>query len=258
MGSIQLREKLMQIRRVFVEHAAKPDETIVLNPAEHHYTARVMRLKKGQSIELISPAGCMNATLESISAKQTTVRILSLPEIKNEPSVPITLFQGIPDHLEKLELITQKSVELGVSRIVTFTSRYTDAKYRKLDITKKMERIQKISKEAVRQCGRTRIPQVTGPVPFQELENETGQLDTVFLFFEKKMEKTQFRQKFTPGTLGIIVGPEGGFSDKEAEQLTKSGNIPIHLPSRILRTETAAIACLTLIQAKFGDYSNVF
>ncbi len=258
MGRVQLQEKLMQIRRLFVEHIAKPDELIALSPTEHHYTARVMRLKQGQAVELITPAGCMDATVKSISTEQTIVHVLSPAKVKNEPSISITLFQAVPDHLEKLELITQKSVELGVSRIVTFTSRYTDAKYRKLDLTKKMERIQKISKEAVRQCGRTRIPPVTGPIPFQELENEIGQLDTVFLFFEKKMEKAEFRQEFTPGTLGIIVGPEGGFSDEEAERLTKSGSISIHLPGRILRTETAAIACLTLVQAKFGDFSNVF
>jgi len=200
----------------------------------------------------------MNATLESISSRETIVRVLSAPEIKNEPSVTVTLFQGIPDHLDKLELIVQKCVELGISRIVTFTSRYTDAKYGKMDVEQKMERIQKIAKEAVRQCGRTRIPPVDGPLPFGEIGNDIARHHAAFLFYEKSMNVQSIQAKY-PETIAVIVGPEGGFSEEEAGGLTAVENCtPIHLPGRILRTETAAVACVTLIQARFGDYQNVF
>ncbi|RLE19249.1 MAG: hypothetical protein DRJ08_04185 [Acidobacteria bacterium] len=257
MGGIQLCKELMQIRRIFVDETAIPGARLTLTPSEHHYATRVMRLKQGQGVELISPEGCMDATLESISAHRTVVRVLSSAKIKNEPSVSITLFQGIPDHLEKLELIVQKSVELGISRILTFTSRYTDAKYRKLDLTKKMVRMNKIAKEAVRQCGRTRTPNVEGPVPIEKIDSELVGHDAVFLFFEKEF-KEQKTLVSSPENPAIIVGPEGGFSDAEVAGLVEGKCIPIHLPGRILRTETAAMACLTLVQAHFGDYSHVF
>ncbi len=247
----------MQIRRLFVETTPLPSETIHLNPSEHHYATRVMRLKHGQAVELISPEGCMDATLESISEETTIVRIQSLPKIKNEPSVLITLFQGMPDHLEKLELIVQKSVELGVNRIVTFTSRYTDAKYGKMNVTQKMERMQKIAREAVRQCGRTRIPQVSGPISISKLHNGIVRHNSAFLFFEKAL-KHHVQQTHHPKDIAVIVGPEGGFSDEEAKALTETQCIPIHLSGRILRTETAALTCITLVQARFGDYQNVF
>lgn len=247
----------MQIRRLFVETTPRPSETLHLNPSEHHYATRVMRLKQGQAVELISQDGCMDGILESISAEITVVRILSSPVVKNEPSVPITLFQGIPDHLEKLELIVQKSVELGVNRIVTFTSRYTDAKYRKMNMPQKIERMQKIAKEAVRQCGRTRIPQVDGPVPIQNIHSDIARHNSAFLFFEKPLEK-QEKQVQHPESIAVIVGPEGGFSDEEAIALRETRCTPIYLPGRILRTETAALICITLVQARFGDYQHVF
>ena len=258
MDSLPLRENLMQIRRLFVDNVPKPSDLIPLNQSEHHYATRVMRLKPGQAVELISKEGCMEATLESISSRESVVRVLSAPEIKNEPSVTITLFQGIPDHLEKLELIVQKCVELGISRIVPFTSRYTDAKYGKMDVKQKMDRIQKIAKEAVRQCGRTKIPLVDGPVPFGEIGNDIARHHAAFLFYEKSMN-VQPKQTKHPETIAVIVGPEGGFSEEESGGLTAAENCtPIHLPGRILRTETAAVACVTLIQARFGDYQNVF
>ncbi|NOY22127.1 MAG: 16S rRNA (uracil(1498)-N(3))-methyltransferase [Acidobacteria bacterium] len=247
----------MQIRRLFVETTPLPSETIQLNPSEHHYATRVMRLKQGQVVELISPEGCMDATLESISEEATVVRIQSLPKIKNEPSVSITLFQGMPDHLEKLEFIVQKSVELGVNRIVTFTSRYTDAKYHKMNMSTKMERMRKIAKEAVRQCGRTRIPQLEGPRKFLRIFDSLSSHEAAFLFFEKEMKNSQAPVQ-NPENIAVIVGPEGGFSDDEVKTLIDKNCHAIHLPGRILRTETAAIACLTLIQAKFGDFFDVF
>jgi len=258
MDRFPLREKLMQIRRLFVESVPKISESVSLSPSEQHYATRVMRLKQGQTVELISKEGCMKATLESISSRETIVRVLSAPEIKNEPSVTVTLFQGIPDHLDKLELIVQKCVELGVSRIVIFTSRYTDAKYHKMDVKKKMERMKKIAKEAVRQCGRTRIPQVDGPLSIQRLTPDISSHDAAFLFYEKKLEEVETQVKTPLKNIALIVGPEGGFSDEEAITLTETHCAPVHLPGRILRTETAALACLTLIQARFGDYQHVF
>ncbi len=247
----------MQIRRLFIKENPSPSDWIPLSPEEFHYATRVMRLKSGDPVELINSEGCMDGVLQSVSAGTAIVRILSRPRIVNEPSVSITLFQGIPDHLEKLEFIVQKSVELGVERIVPFTSRYTDAKYRKIRITEKIERMKKISREAVRQCGRSRIPPVEHPISFLKLTEAVSGYDASFLFYEKSVQPKTKKQGQAEH-IALIIGPEGGFSDKEVLELTERRCIPIHLPGRILRTETAALACLSLVQAQYGDYRDVF
>ena len=245
----------MQVRRLFSDTISS--NPVVLSKDEHRYAVQVLRLKTGHPVELITPEGCVDGIIASIDNQQTRVECLSQPEVKHEPSVAITLFQGLPDHLDKLELIVQKAVELGVSRIVPFTSRYTDAKYRKMDLTRKMDRIRKIAKEAVRQCRRTFSPVIENPVQLEDIQSDIAPLNACFLFFEKALPNSG-KPDLSPTQIGLIIGPEGGFADQEVEMLVRYGSLPIFLPGRILRTETAAVACSTLIQAYFGDFRNIF
>ena len=242
----------MQIRRLFVDDTTNP---ITLSQEEHHYATRVLRLQPGHVVELITPAGCMTGRIESMDS-QTTLTALGEPEIKNEPGLSITLFQGMPDHVDKLELVVQKAVELGASGIVPFYSRYTDAKYRKIDLSRKMDRIRKIAREAVRQCRRTIIPTIADPITLNEARSLIEQLDISFLFYEQTVSDKMLTPP-SPESVGIIIGPEGGFADHEVELLMEWNSVPVYLPGRTLRTETAGLAALTLIMARFGDYRNL-
>lgn len=243
----------MQIRRLFVEDEANP---IQLSTEEHHYATRVLRLQPGHLVELISPRGCFPGRIESI-ADTTIITPLGKAEMKCEPGLAVTLFQAMPDHLEKLEVVVQKAVELGASRIVPFLSRYTHAKYRKMELTRKMDRVRKIAKEAVRQCKRTRVPDLPDPIPLKQLQDYMAPLAVTFLFYEQQLQDKLLTPP-NPASTGVIIGPEGGFADHEVEQLKDWGAAPVYLPGRTLRTETAGIAALTLVMARFGDYRNIF
>ncbi len=242
----------MQIRRLFVPELSSE---LTLETDEHHYATRVLRLQTGQMVELISPVGCAPAEIVSIDS-ETRIRVLGQAELKNESRLPVTLYQGMPDHMDKLELVVQKAVELGVSAVVPFISRYTDAKYQKMDLNRKMERVRKIGREAVRQCRRSIVPEILDPQPLHELKNRMIEHSVSFLFFERPVREKPLTPP-EPGSAGIVIGPEGGFADHEVDQLMSWNVVPVHLPGPTLRTETAAIAAITLIMARYGTYRNL-
>ncbi len=242
----------MQIRRLFVNELA-PELT--LSRDEHHYATRVLRLKSGQMVELISPTGCAPGEIVSIDT-ETRIRVLGEPEMKNESALPVTLYQGMPDHVDKLELVVQKAVELGVSTIVPFLSRYTDSKYQKMDLKRKMDRIRKIGREAVRQCRRSVVPDILDPQSLHELKHRLMEHDLTFVFYERPVREKPLTPP-DPRNTGILIGPEGGFADHEVDQLLSWNIIPVHLPGPTLRTETAALAAITLIMSRYGTYRNM-
>ena len=242
----------MQLRRLFVENTSNP---IRLSREEHHYATKVLRLQPGHVVELITPGGCMTGRIETMDS-ETTLTALGEPEIKNEPGLSITLFQGMPDHVDKFEMVVQKAVELGASSIIPFISRYTDAKYRKIDLSRKMDRIRKIAREAVRQCRRTIIPTIPDPLTLNETRPMMENLDICFLFYEQAVSDKALVPP-APGSVGVIIGPEGGFADHEVELLMEWNSVPVYLPGRTLRTETAGLVALTLAMARFGDYRNL-
>lgn len=242
----------MQMRRLFVPEL--PSE-LTLEPEEHHYATRVLRLKTGELVELISPDGCAPGEIVSIDTR-TRIRVMGKPVLKNEAPLAVTLLQGMPDHMDKLELVVQKAVELGVGEIVPFISRYTDAKYQKIDLKRKMDRVRKIGREAVRQCRRSVVPEIHDPQPLHELKTSLTGTDISFLFFERAIREKPLTPP-DPGTVGIVIGPEGGFADHEVDQLLSWDVIPVHLPGPTLRTETAAIAAVTLVMGRYGAYRNL-
>ena len=242
----------MQVRRVFADSIV--DGIIRLDRDESHYVTRVLRLKEGAELEVLLPDGCVSGNLAKIESGNVFVEVKSEPVVKNEPQVEIALFQAMPEKFEKLELIAQKATELGVSKIYTFHSRYTNPKYRKMNLDKKFERLEKIVKEAVRQCKRTFPPEVFKPLKLKETIEKAKDFDNRFVFGEKG---ETIKQKVKEGSFAFFIGAEGGFSDEEFELFKKEGFYFVNLGGRILRTETAAITGLAIIQTLFGDFKDL-
>jgi len=245
----------MQTRRLFFE---KPIEsnTVLIENEEAHYGIKVLRLKTNDPVELITSKGVLEGCITDLTKKTIEVKLNSLSfTIKGEPIVEIVLFQAIPDHFEKFELIVQKTTELGISKIIPFISKYTDSKYKKINLRKKLERARKIAKEAVRQCKRTFTPKITDLMTFKEAVLEAQKLDKTFFFAEYSVGEDKVQDN-TLNTIGIFIGAEGGFDKEEFSFLKNNNFASIHLKGRVLRTETAAIAATTLIQLKFGDYKQ--
>ncbi|BBB32075.1 16S rRNA (uracil1498-N3)-methyltransferase [Thermotomaculum hydrothermale] len=241
----------MQLRRVFAD---KIEGNIVkLNRDESHYVTKVLRLKECAKLEVILPQGVVNGEIVKIDKGIVFVEVEGKPEIKNEPETKIALFQAMPEKLEKLELIVQKATELGVSEIYTFHSRYTNPKYRKMNLDKKFERLEKIAREAVRQCKRTFPPEIFKPVKLPQAIEKAKSFDNRFIFGEKG---GTVKKDVKNGSFAFFIGAEGGFSEEEFDLFIQEGFYFINLSGRILRTETAAITGLVIIQTLFGDYSK--
>ena len=162
----------------------------------------------------------------------------------------ITLFQGLPKS-DKMDLIIQKCVELGVFRIVPVTTKRTVVK---LDAKKEESRRKRwtaVSESAAKQSGRGIIPEISGVQSFREAVEEAGELDVCLIPYEKAENMARTREILSGipagASIGVFIGPEGGFEEEEVREAMEAGARPITLGRRILRTETAGMAVLAML-----------
>ena len=162
----------------------------------------------------------------------------------------ITLFQGLPKS-DKMDLIIQKCVELGVFRIVPVTTKRTVVK---LDAKKEESRRKRwtaVSESAAKQSGRGIIPEISGVQSFREAVEEAGELDVCLIPYEKAENMARTREILSGipagASIGVFIGPEGGFEEEEVREAMEAGARSITLGRRILRTETAGMAVLAML-----------
>lgn len=215
------------------------------------HLSKVLRHRIGDIIEISDNDEYeYEIELENISADSAYGKILEKRNFEREPYHRVTLYQGIPKQ-GKMELIIQKTVELGVDRIIpVFTERTVVQD--KGNFAKKTERWQKIADEAVKQCRRGIIPSVEAAVSFSDLAEEISKNDiNIFCYEDEK--KTALKEILRDEkikdcrTLGLIIGPEGGFSEKEYNMITSAGALSASLGRTVLRVETASVAALAMV-----------
>ena len=235
---------------------SKNDNIAELCSDDSAHLAKVMRAKKGDKIILCDGAGNdYEAVLDSVTAEQTTAEIISSYKSVSEASVTVTIYVGLPKG-DKLEFIIQKATELGADRIIPFESEFCIVKPKNEE--KKVERYNKIAKEAAKQAGRSKIPVVEKTISFNNLCKTVNTYDVALFFYEKGGEKL-FEDGRIHSRLGdaksiaLISGAEGGFSQAEADQAINAGCVPIGLGTRILRCETAPITALAVTMALTGN-----
>lgn len=222
----------------------------------YRHMARVLRLKQGAEVELVDAEGRRHAgVIGEVGAKTLTVRIAATSAAPvEEPGLRITLYQGLPKG-EKLDLILQKCTELGVAELVTFDADRSVVKLRGEKTAGKLARYEKIVREAARQSGRSAAPKVAIGGSLREVLGSAGQ--TVKLLLWEGEERTTLRQCLdgyrAPENVAVVVGPEGGLSPEEVELALASGFTPVTLGKRILRTETAGLAVISILQFHWGD-----
>ena len=222
------------------------DIAFVCHEEAKHLT-KVMRIKPGDILILSDKNGFdYTASALEIDEKQTSFKIISKSENTAEPKVALTVYMALPKS-DKLEFITQKMCELGASHLVPFVSEFCIAQKSKKEDNKK-QRLQKISDEACKQAGRSKPMEVLDTLSYKQLLQKFSSHDLVLFFFEHANEKISSLDFSSCNNVAIIIGSEGGFSEKEAQLATESGAKILSLGPRILRCETAAItaACLTM------------
>ena len=224
-----------------------------LNGTDAHHLADVMRAKIGENVILCDAHAVEYVgTITSIQPGRVEFTVTEGYPSAAEPSVEVTLFAGYPK-LGKLEDTIRHSVELGVTEVVPFFSRYCVASPKKEDA--KNERYNRIAAEAAKQAGRAMLPHVAMPLnDFAAVCAEFGKFDAVLYFYEGG--GASLREVLHPGQykrLAIVTGSEGGFSVEEAAAAKAAGAITVGLGPRILRCETAPLAALTAAMLLTGN-----
>ena len=229
------------------------DGQAALTGSDAHHLANVMRARPGEQVVLCGPDGLeYTGTVAAIAPGRVEFTVSEGAPSKAEPAVRTTLFVGYPKQ-GKLEEIIRHSVELGVTEIVPFFSRYCVAAPKKEDA--KNERYNRIAAEAAKQAGRAMLPRVAPPLPdFAAVCRALSDFDKALFFYE--VGGAPLRGLLQPGSvqrLALITGSEGGFCPEEARQAAAAGAVTVGLGPRILRCETAPLAALTAAMLLTGN-----
>ncbi len=188
-------------------------------------------------------------------------KVLETRNSTAEPVIEATLFQGVPKG-DKMDLIIQKSVELGITTIVPVLMARSVVKIEnEKDGRKKQERWQRIAHEAAKQSGRGVVPRVLMPISFREALELAEPFDLKLIPYEKEeavsikaaLKQGEGHREFERKSVGIMVGPEGGIDLSEVEKAQKKGFRPVTLGKRILRTETAGFVALSCVMYEFDE-----
>ncbi len=241
------------MRRFFTEPQNIFGDTAEIFEDSRHIE-KVLRMSCGDHIIVFDGSG-MEYTAELISIEKNfcKAKILETNKSLSEPETKITLFQGLPKS-GKMETIIQKAVELGVYEIVPVMMERCVTKIANQEAgIEKAKRWNKISVEAAKQCGRGLIPKVLAPVSFDAAVEELCKVQMPLMPYEvlghegRRGLKDLLESNPEATEFGILVGPEGGFADSEAEYAIQKGIKAIGLGRRILRTETVASALIPMI-----------
>ena len=227
---------------------------VLISGDEAHHIIDVLRLKPGEKIAVCD--GCGNdcvCEISEISGKTVSAKILEKFASTAEAGVKVTLYQGLPKS-DKMELIIQKAVELGVCEIVPVETKRCVSKIEPKKADAKTDRWNKISMSAAKQSGRGIIPEIKKPVSFAEAVEMMKSHDFSFAAYEEETEntiKSELQKNKGVKTIGFFIGPEGGIAPEEIEKIKEAGFPTVTLGERILRTETAPLAVLSMIMYEF-------
>lgn len=241
----------MKIVRIYQEGRYELGETLSLSPAAVQHVALVMRMRIGEQITLFRGDNReFLATILQVQKREVIVRIEQVDTVNRESPRGIHLAQGISKG-ERMEWVIQKAVELGVTSI---TPILTERSVVRLDVertAKKEAQWQSIAIHACEQCGRNQVPTIH-PISLLEAWMQQCQTPVKWILHPEATQTLRDHHEIA-GDMTVLIGPEGGFSAEEFHHACEEGFHPLRLGPRILRTETAAITAMSLLQATFGD-----
>lgn len=240
--------------KFFVSKDNIVDHTITINGENANHIANVLRAKSGDEI-IVGDGEGLDYTCEitEVSKKQVIAKITDITSNNAEPSTKITLFQALPKS-DKMELVIQKCIEIGIDCIVPVETEHCVVKIKGKE-EKKLARWNKIAEAAAKQCGRGKIPKVESILSFKDAVKYSKNLDTALIPYEREQENSlkNFCRNFKGTSIGIFIGPEGGFSAEEIEFAKNNGIQPVTLGKRILRTETAGLVASVILLYELED-----
>ena len=215
---------------------------------------KVLRKKKGDQIFITDGEGTdYNSIITNTTTDVIEIKIIDKFESVTESSIDITLCSGMLKN-KKMDFIIKHVTQLGIQKWIPFFCKRSIPVPDKKKINTRKQRWKTIAKESLKQCNRSCLPQISEPVDFKTLMDQSKPPDLKIVFYEKSDQTIQtLRNTFSPEKIIILIGPEGGFSEDEILTAKQKGFVSIGLGPRILRSETASITSCTLIQHIFGD-----
>lgn len=242
----------MRTTRFYLPQSLSPNATVELTAEASHHAFTVLRLKEGAPLIVFNGAGGeYTAQIVSASKKSVMIQTDSFNPVDNESPLLTHLAMGISKG-ERFDLVLQKATELGVSEITPLFTERTEVRLSKDREEKIQQRWQNIVINACEQSQRNRLPKLNTPVDFSVLlDNEKSEKKIILHHHsQQSLDKTH-----KPKSVCLLVGPEGGFSDTEFQFATQQGFVALTLGPRVLRTETAPLAALSVVQMLWGDFS---
>ncbi|RUO38060.1 16S rRNA (uracil(1498)-N(3))-methyltransferase [Pseudidiomarina aestuarii] len=245
----------MRIPRIY--HPAEQPLTIAtqytLSDDAANHVGRVLRMQVGDPLQLFTGNGYLyTAVITTVSKKSVTVEVNDQQMVTNESPIAVHLGQAI-SRGDRMDFVLQKSVELGVTSITPLFTERCGVKLSGDRLEKKVQQWQKIVIAACEQSGRARVPTVHHPVTlaawFAQLE------PALRLTLDPYAQRPLREMELIDRKVQLVIGPEGGFTEEEVALTAAHDFIPVKLGPRVLRTETAALAALSVLQYQFGDLS---
>jgi 16S rRNA (uracil1498-N3)-methyltransferase len=241
----------MRLTRVYLDAPFEAGARVTLTGSAARHVTRVLRLRPGQALTLFNGRGGeYAATIEALHGERVAVAVGEPSAIERESPLTLTLAQGV-SRGERMDLIVQKATELGASRIVPLLTERSVVRLSASQAARKLIHWRAIAVAACEQSGRNRLPQIAPPLPLADFLHQPPEAGARLLLSPQAVARIQDVPPAPAAT--VLIGPEGGLTEAEQKTALAAGCTPVRLGPRILRTETAALAALTVLQLEFGD-----
>lgn len=242
---------MSSIPRLYLSKVGVGQVEVLLEPSASSYLVKVLRFTEGAPLKGFDADGReYDLVLAGVGPEGARVRIVSRKETAAEgAAIRITLAQSLPK-ASKMDLVLRQGCEAGAHRFIPFLSRRSVSRPEASQFGHKNDRWAKILVEACRQCGRAQVPRLDPVTEWKDLLPLFREFDLVLLPFEKEAPtlRTVLESRPEARDLLVLIGPEGGWDPEEMGEAEGRGALPVHLPTPILRTETAGVAVLSMLQ----------
>ena len=244
----------MSTSRLFCPIQLRANTELSLGGEQARYVGRVLRLRPGDSLTVFDGTGGeYSATVGNVTKQELNLIVGGHVSRNMESPLRLQLVQGI-SRGERMDIVVQKATELGVHRITPVLTDYSVVKLDPERAAKRRNHWQKVAQSACKQCRRNVVPAIDAPLPLLDWFADNQGADKLQLILQADAKDAMPAIDLQGNDLSILIGPEGGFSQAEYERAAAAGLQAVKLGPRVMRTETAALAALSIAQANWGDY----
>ena len=243
------------MQRYFVDPNNVYENKVIITDGDYHHITKVMRMKEGNNVLVSDGTNSYKCVISQITDCEVVLEIIETLNEKKELPVKVTIAHGITRR-EKMEEVIDKITQLGASFYLPIHMERCNVKFNDEKLDRKMERMNKIAKEAAEQSHRTSLLTVEKPISFKEMINLKNKYDLCLYAYEITSKDKSLKEVLKENSyknIIILIGPEGGISDKEVDILNKNNFLPVSLGPRILRTEVAPTYAMAAISYELEE-----